>query len=153
MPTFKIDDDKLVSKISEVFRKLGYEGASMTALTEATGLQRASLYHRFPDGKQAMANIVIQQASQNLKRQLSALNKNTSLNHEEKLKTFKCILSDFYCQGHLPCVIDSMSYDLNNYTHAAILKESISALIDELRIIAMDAGLTIQESSDWSIIH
>jgi TetR/AcrR family transcriptional regulator, lmrAB and yxaGH operons repressor len=35
----------------ETFRRSGYEGASLTDLGAATGLAKASLYHRFPGGK------------------------------------------------------------------------------------------------------
>lgn len=41
--------------VAEVFRELGYEGASMSAITARTRLSKGSLYHFFPDGKEQMA--------------------------------------------------------------------------------------------------
>ena len=45
--------------IAEVFRLHGYEGASLSQLTEATGLGKGSLYNFFPGGKEQMAQEVI----------------------------------------------------------------------------------------------
>lgn len=42
-----------------MFREHGYEGASLTLITKATGLGKGSLYHLFPGGKQQMAAEVL----------------------------------------------------------------------------------------------
>ena len=54
-----IDNDSLFEKISDAFRADGYEGASLSRLSEATGLKKASLYHRFPGGKEQMASEIL----------------------------------------------------------------------------------------------
>ncbi|HUO54505.1 MAG TPA: helix-turn-helix domain-containing protein [Rhodoblastus sp.] len=41
--------------IAEVFRRFGYEAATMSILSRETGLGRSSLYYHFPGGKQEMA--------------------------------------------------------------------------------------------------
>ncbi len=45
-----------------IFRDNGYEGASLVALSSATGLAKASLYHRFPDGKPEMGRTALAEA-------------------------------------------------------------------------------------------
>lgn len=45
--------------IAEVFRELGYEGATFSRITARTGLSKGSLYHFFPDGKEEMAGAVL----------------------------------------------------------------------------------------------
>ena len=45
--------------IAEVFRELGYEGASLGRIGERTGLGKGSLYHFFPRGKEQMAEEVM----------------------------------------------------------------------------------------------
>ena len=45
----------VVPLVAEVFRELGYEGASMSSITERTKLSKGSLYHFFPGGKEEMA--------------------------------------------------------------------------------------------------
>ncbi|HEX4251546.1 MAG TPA: TetR/AcrR family transcriptional regulator, partial [Pseudonocardia sp.] len=54
-----VQDDELLVRLAEVFRRTGFEGASLGALAEAAQLRRASLYHRFPDGKAQMAEVVL----------------------------------------------------------------------------------------------
>lgn len=49
----------LLPQLGEVFRVHGYEGASLTLITEATGLGKGSLYHLFPGGKAQMAEEVL----------------------------------------------------------------------------------------------
>jgi len=54
-----VDDAVLQARLLAVFRENGYAGAYLSTLSAATGLQRASLYHRFPEGKPAMAAAVL----------------------------------------------------------------------------------------------
>jgi AcrR family transcriptional regulator len=45
--------------LAEVFREHGYEGASLSLISQATGLGKGSLYHFFPGGKEEMAAAVL----------------------------------------------------------------------------------------------
>lgn len=54
-----IDEPDLIAGLALAFGKYGYDGASLAHLSRATGLQRASLYHRFPGGKAQMADEVL----------------------------------------------------------------------------------------------
>ncbi|OYZ88961.1 MAG: TetR family transcriptional regulator, partial [Rhizobiales bacterium 17-65-6] len=49
----------VIPLLGEVFRALGYDGASMSAITARTGLSKSSLYHFFPNGKEEMAAAVL----------------------------------------------------------------------------------------------
>jgi len=55
MPSTKVNEEELLDRLTSVFRTHGFEGASLSLISKATGLQRASLYHRFPGGKEEMA--------------------------------------------------------------------------------------------------
>ncbi|MCJ2071884.1 TetR/AcrR family transcriptional regulator [Methylobacterium sp. J-030] len=48
-----------LSKLAEVFRAHGYEGASLARIGRATGLGKGSLYNLFPGGKAEMATCVL----------------------------------------------------------------------------------------------
>ncbi len=54
-----IAETDLLACLARVFSETGYEGASLALLSQATGLQKASLYHRFPGGKRQMADEVL----------------------------------------------------------------------------------------------
>src|SRR5437667_12650098 len=55
----KISDERLFQGLSDVFRRKGYDGASYSDLMKATGLVKASLYHRFPGGKAEMVDAIL----------------------------------------------------------------------------------------------
>jgi AcrR family transcriptional regulator len=54
-----VERREILRALGEVFRAHGYEGASLTLITEATGLGKGSLYHLFPGGKEQMAGEVL----------------------------------------------------------------------------------------------
>jgi TetR/AcrR family transcriptional regulator, lmrAB and yxaGH operons repressor len=60
--------DTLLPPIAQVFRERGYEGATLSQLSTATGLGKASLYHHFPGGKAEMAEVLMRQAVADLER-------------------------------------------------------------------------------------
>jgi TetR/AcrR family transcriptional regulator, lmrAB and yxaGH operons repressor len=53
------DREKTVTALIELFRLRGYEGASLSAITAATGLGKGSLYTLFPRGKVEMAEAAL----------------------------------------------------------------------------------------------
>lgn len=63
---------QLAEKLATVFRAAGYEGASMQALSAATGLSKASLYHHFPEGKVEMASSILGEEGRRLQKHILA---------------------------------------------------------------------------------
>lgn len=59
MPRAASGREELIAAIAEVFRAHGYAGASLSLITEATGLGKGSLYNFFPGGKDEMAAAVL----------------------------------------------------------------------------------------------
>jgi len=68
--------ERLILTIGRVFRRYGYEGASLSILSRETGLGRSSLHRFFPGGKEDMAMAVLDLTGRfvrdDLMRQLSA---------------------------------------------------------------------------------
>lgn len=59
MPRTVAERADVVPLIAEVFRRHGFEGASLSLIGTATGLGKGSLYHFFPGGKDEMASTVL----------------------------------------------------------------------------------------------
>ena len=59
MPRQVAERADILPKLAEIFRKRGYEGASLSEIGAATGLGKGSLYHFFPGGKPEMAESVL----------------------------------------------------------------------------------------------
>lgn len=55
-----VSEPEVLNRLAAVFARNGYEGASLGLLAEAAGLGKATLYHRFPNGKQQMAREVLE---------------------------------------------------------------------------------------------
>ncbi|RLL62956.1 TetR/AcrR family transcriptional regulator [Paenirhodobacter hankyongi] len=58
-----LERSDLVPQLAEIFRRHGYEGASIGVIAKETGAGRSSLYHFFPGGKEEMADAVLAQIS------------------------------------------------------------------------------------------
>lgn len=59
MPRSTLVRKEIVGHLCDVFRSHGYEGTTMAVLSQATGLQKASLYHHFPGGKNEMLETAV----------------------------------------------------------------------------------------------
>ncbi|HEV8390414.1 MAG TPA: TetR/AcrR family transcriptional regulator [Dongiaceae bacterium] len=59
MPKIVNERADILPALGEVFREHGFEGASLSAIGERTGLGKGSLYHFFPGGKEEMAAAVL----------------------------------------------------------------------------------------------
>ncbi|GIF23121.1 AcrR family transcriptional regulator [Actinoplanes tereljensis] len=102
-----IDDDVLLGHLAEVFRQAGYEGASLTALSSASGLHRASLYHRFPTGKPGMAAAVLDSVEQAFGAILDPLTAEDD--PSAAVREMARRVGAFYADGRLACVLDTMT--------------------------------------------
>ena len=75
MPAPLMSKDEVLDRLVDAFRDKGYEGASLSELSAATGLTKSSLYHYFPDGKEEMAEEVLahldRQLAENLYKPLN----------------------------------------------------------------------------------
>jgi TetR/AcrR family transcriptional regulator, lmrAB and yxaGH operons repressor len=54
-----MNKNELIVQLLVLFRRYGYEGATLSKISQITGLGKASLYHHFPGGKEDMAIAVL----------------------------------------------------------------------------------------------
>lgn len=142
MPETKVHDDALLDRLSGVFRRAGYDGASLSMLAEAAGLQRASLYHRFPGGKAEMAEAVLGRVDAWFVEHVFAT-LSTDAPPANRLKRMVDALAGFYDGGSMPCLIDTMAVGEGGDLFATHLAATAQRWIDELaRLIRGATGLT-----------
>jgi TetR/AcrR family transcriptional regulator, lmrAB and yxaGH operons repressor len=60
--------EDVIPLLAEVFRTYGFEGASLSRISEGTRLGKGSIYHFFPGGKEEMAAAVLQAIDQWFRR-------------------------------------------------------------------------------------
>lgn len=59
MPREIAERRDVIPALGEAFREHGFAGCSLSEITRRTGLGKGSLYHFFPEGKQEMAEAVL----------------------------------------------------------------------------------------------
>jgi AcrR family transcriptional regulator len=102
-----VDDEAIYVRLAEVFRANGYAGASLSALSDAVGLRRASLYHRFPSGKPAMAAAVLDGVAVEFAQILQPLASEPDV--ARGVAEMARQIARFYADGRLACVLDTMT--------------------------------------------
>lgn len=140
MPASKVTDDVLLEKIAEVFRLFGYEGASIRLLSGATGLERASLYHRFPGGKEEMAVAIVARTCEWFEHNVFTLLK-AGGTPAERLRRVAANLRDFYRRGTLWCVLDAMTLCGGTDAIRNSVRAAYFAWLEAFERVAREAGL------------
>ena len=141
MPRHKsIDDDLLLDRLTEVFQTYGYEGASLGRISKATGLQRASLYHRFPGGKVAMAEAVLDRSASKVIDDVVAPLRGSGDRHD-RLAAMAREIDDFYTGGQMSCLLDSMSFAGSDDSLRQRTEGAMVAWANAIEALARDAGL------------
>ena len=136
----RIRDAELIDRLTDVFRRHGYEGASLTRISAATGLGRASLYHRFPGGKPEMAEAVLTRADEWLIT--NALGPLEGPGEpRERIRTMARALSEFYGAGQHSCLLDAFSLGDDDSDLKKHVRTSMRAWIDALAKVVREAGV------------
>ncbi len=131
--------EEILDQIADVFRRHGYEGATLSRLSAATGLGRASLYHHFPDGKADMAQAVAAHMSQNVMKQIfSRLEGEGST--RQKLEGFASGIIEFYDGGAKNCFLAAMTLTGGNTVLAEPMQRSVTRWIEKVSRILLEAG-------------
>ncbi len=140
MATRKVNEDQLMRGLTQVFRTFGLEGASLTKLTEATGLQRASLYHRFPGGKEEMVVAVLQSTLALIQEQiLDPLNGPGS--PRQRLEKMSRAVAQFYANGEKACLFDYFSIAPDSHPIREHVNKAMRYWLECLTKVACEAGI------------
>lgn len=137
-------DDEVIVRLSGVFRDLGYEGATLAALAEATGLQKASLYHRFPGGKEQMAREVLESAGVWLEAHvLKPLREDRP--PVDRIRHMAEQLDSFYSGGRQACLLNLLSSTrIHEGPFTALIRQTFETWIDALAAVVIAAGFDPQ---------
>lgn len=137
MRTATIDDDALVDALSGVFSRKGYDGASLACLAEATGLKRASLYHRFPGGKAEMLGAVFAKADERFRHVLAPAFGDAP--PAVRAQTLATRLREYYQGGRQSCLIVALSVSTDE--HREVAEQCLTAWVEAFAAISLDAGM------------
>ncbi len=141
-----IDDESLAASLFEVFRFRGYEGTSISLLSEVTGLKKSSLYHRFPAGKEDMVKAVVLYVSSQLHEHILAPLFDTEKSPEQRFNSMLTSIKSFYHDGKKNCLLNILSLgDVKDEINQLLTKD-YNDWLDALCKLGKDAGISSKEA-------
>lgn len=139
----------LIEKLSHVFRDYGYDGASMSTLSEVSGLSKASLYHHFPGGKHEMASKVLGAEGLRLQQLVLAPLDNGEQSASRLIASIEGV-GAFYNGSPPSCLMNSMLHG----TGAALFGADIARVVNvwQQRYAAVYSALVDddEEAAAWA---
>jgi AcrR family transcriptional regulator len=134
--------DEIVQSIVSTFRHYGYDGTSLSVLSEATGLGRSSLYHHFPNGKTDMAEAAFEWALVQYVTLVIKPLQQTDLPAIERLRLCAKGLGSFYDDGVCSCLLNIFSVGGANVIFHEKLRGSTQTVIQMFAQIAEENGIS-----------
>jgi len=136
----KVSDKELFERLTEVFRRRGYDGASYAELMDATGLVKASLYHRFPGGKAEMVGAIQSEVDRHFGEYVLAPAVEEG-DPRQRARRIARRLREFYDSGRAWCLLDTLTLADNRATLVRA-KKSMEFWVDRFARLGRDAGLS-----------
>jgi TetR/AcrR family transcriptional repressor of lmrAB and yxaGH operons len=146
MPAAVLSRDEVVDRLLTVFRRAGYDGASLAELAEATGLGRSSLYHHFPEGKADMAAAAMEAVGRWWHDHVLAPLREDGP-PAQRLRRFGEALTEFYQGGKQACLTNLFTIGEAGGLFGPDLKKRTRKLIAELARVAEETGAVEEEAA------
>ena len=147
----KVNDIDILTGLANIFRSKGYEGASLKELSEATGLKKASLYHRFPKGKQEMAEAVLlyldDWVGQNVIRHFL----DDNLTPTTRLQTGLNGIKQLYNGGNEICIFRALSMQTGLELFESQIKQGMQEWISALKSLGEAFGLNLEAAENQAV--
>lgn len=124
-----------------VLRAKGFEGTSMSDLSEATGLKKASLYHRFPGGKKEMVEAVMSYTRDWGQSHIFAILTNNEKTPKERITEVLENIRNLYDGGKSICILRSLTTDSSLPLFGPLIEESFALWIKAFSQLGIDTGL------------
>lgn len=138
----KIDDQTLLSGLMNVFSTKGYDGASLNELASSSGLQKASLYHRFPGGKRDMGLAVVDFVNAWLEKNIVESLKDSGTAPLNRLNNVIQKIDELYNGGESTCLLRALSMDSGICLFGEELEKAARYWIDSFYQLGIDFGMS-----------
>ena len=130
----------MLDRLMDLFREKGFDGASVSDISESTGLGKSSLYHHFPDGKQEMALQVVARLEDQLEQTLFEPMRSTGT-PKQKLDRMLDGLDRFYEGGKKACLLERLCASVNRAAFRRPLARAFSSWIEAVEGLCLEAGV------------
>ncbi len=128
----------VVPLLAEIFRELGYEGTTLSRITERTGIGKGSLYHFFPGGKEEMAASVLADVDGWFERAIYE-----PLRHDDGRAAIDAMwanVMDYFRSGSRICLVGAFALDETRERFSPVIRDYFVRWIEALRQALVRAG-------------
>ena len=135
-----ISDEEFLAKALDLFRTYGFDGVSIKDLADAAGLEKASLYYRYPVGKDEIAMAVATDVVAWF--QANVFGPLAGTGSPRKRVTFVADrLREFYRNGRKSCVTDVLSIAGGPEELKTAIRGAMQAWINAFANVVKESGL------------
>lgn len=144
----KISEEDLIDAIYVTMKTYGYEGTSMNDLEEATGLKKASLYHRFPGGKKEMALAALGNVYDWIESHVYELLSDSSIAPKKRLEEVIKNIRIIYTNGKTTCLLRSLGTERGVEKFGMEIQASMAKWIEGFEKLGRDFGYEEEEAKE-----
>ena len=144
------ENTALIGALFDIFRNHGYEGTTISLLSEVTGLQKSSLYHHFPKGKEDMLKAVVSYVSKQIQQHIIAPLLDTQTKPEKRFSNMIATIKAFYSDGRKNCLLNVLNLGETKAEINKLQNDDYGAWLDALIQLGKEAGLHQQEARNWA---
>ncbi len=123
-----------------LFRQFGYDGVTLSKISQATGLGKASLYHHFPGGKDQMVETVLTALEQGLGQIVKELLQSEG-DAITRLRAMCHRIGKTYDDGENPCLLAALMLGSAKNIFQPKVRELLQVWINAIATVLVEAGL------------
>ena len=141
MPRLVTERSDTIAPLAEVFREQGFDGASLSLISKATGLGKSSLYHFFPGGKSEMMDAVLAEIDHWFAVEVFAPLAET---HDPKASVgaMFAVVSAYFRTGQRVCLVGALGLSASGNRFADTLSGYFARWITALAAALVTGGVT-----------
>lgn len=137
---------ELLERLTDTFRRRGYDGASINDIAASTGLGKSSLYHYFPGGKEEMAVEVLSHLMRSLEVALFAPMRAAG-EPKAKLAQMLAVIDAFYDGGRKACLLERLAASVDHSRFQRPLRAIFERWAAAIAALGREAGLPQKEAT------
>ena len=150
MKTLPNENTALIEALFDIFRNHGYEGTTISLLSEVTGLQKSSLYHHFPKGKEDMLKAVVSYVSKQIQQHIIATLLDTQIKPEKRFGNMIATIKAFYSDGRKNCLLNVLNLGDAKVEINKLQNDDYSAWLNALIQLGEEVGMSQPEANNWA---
>lgn len=129
-----------VPRLFSLFRRYGYDGATLSRISQATGLGKASLYHHFPGGKDEMVAAALGYSNDWLQENVLQLLASDG-SPQERLQKMCDRVNGLYAGGTEPCLLAILQTGTGHDLFHDKVKAALQTWLGAIAMVLVEAGL------------